>query len=59
MFWDWFWEYGIVILFYVSVILLIYLNRSKFHFENKFIAMYKIKFGLKFMERFKKVGQEN
>lgn len=51
MFWDWFWEYGIVILFYVGVISLIYFNKSKFHFENKFIAMYKTKLGLKLMDK--------
>jgi len=50
MFWDWFWEYGIVILFYVGVVALIYFNRSKFHFENKIIAMYRTKIGLKLMD---------
>lgn len=44
-------EYGLVILFYLSVILLIYFNRKKFYFEGKIIAMYRTKIGLKLMDK--------
>ncbi len=44
-------NYGIVIAFYLTVVLLIYFNRKKFHFEGKIIAMYKTKLGLKTMKR--------
>lgn len=51
MFWDWFWEYGIVILFYAVVIILIYVYRKKFDFEGKIIALYRTKIGLKLMDK--------
>lgn len=50
---EWFWEYGVVILFYLGVIALIYFNRKKFVFEG-IIAMYRTKLGLKQMDSFSK-----
>jgi hypothetical protein len=44
-------EYKFVILFYLIIILLIYVNRKKFQFEAKIIAMYRTKLGLKLMDK--------
>ena len=38
------------IFFYIAIILLIYLNRSKFDFQAKIIALYRTKIGLKAMD---------
>ncbi len=51
MFSDWFWKYGVVVLFYSVVIFVVYLNRKKFEFQGKIIAIYKTKFGISFMQR--------
>lgn len=48
---TWFWDWGIVVLFYVTVMLLIYFNRSKFKIESKIIALYRTKIGLKLMDK--------
>ena len=44
-------DYALVIAFYAAVILLIYLNRKKFAFQGKIIAMYRTKIGLKTMHK--------
>lgn len=49
---DFLLEYGLVIAFYVGVSLLVYINRDKFEFQGKIIALYKTKFGIKAMKRF-------
>ncbi|PIN80396.1 hypothetical protein COV13_03675 [Candidatus Woesearchaeota archaeon CG10_big_fil_rev_8_21_14_0_10_32_9] len=48
---SWFYEYGLVIAFYVAAILLIYFNRSKFEFQGKVVAIYKTKLGIKLMQK--------
>lgn len=48
---DWISEYGLVIAFYIAVVLLIYFNRKKFEFQGKVVAIYKTKIGLKFMQK--------
>ncbi|MBN2142072.1 site-2 protease family protein [Candidatus Woesearchaeota archaeon] len=49
-------EYKFVILFYLAIILFIYLKRKKFEFQAKFIALYRMKFGLGWIE---KVGRRH
>ena len=44
------WSLKWVIAFYLGAILLIYLNRSKFQIEAKIIAIYRTKWGLKWMD---------
>lgn len=44
-------NYKWVILFYLIIILFIYFKRRKFQFEAKFIALYRTKFGLKFIDK--------
>lgn len=44
-------EYKFVLAFYIGVILLLYLNRKKFEFQAKVIALYRTKIGLKLMKR--------
>lgn len=51
---TWFWDWGIVLLFYVGIIALIYFNRSKFQFEGKIVALYRTKLGLKTMDKMAK-----
>ncbi|MCF7866473.1 site-2 protease family protein [Candidatus Woesearchaeota archaeon] len=48
---EWFWDWGIVVLFYVGIIALIYFNRKKFEIEGKIIALYKTKIGLNLMDK--------
>lgn len=48
---NWILENKIGLLFYFVLILIIYLNRSKFEFQGKIIALYKTKLGLNFMDR--------
>jgi len=43
-----YWE---VLLFYVLIVVVIYLNRSKFEIQAKIIALYRTKFGLKLMDK--------
>ncbi len=47
------WQF--VLLFYVGVVLLIYLNRDKFDFEAKFVALLRTGFGL---EKIEKIGKK-
>ena len=49
---------GWIILFYLLIILVIYLNRKKFMFEAKIIAMYRAKWGIPLMERIGKKHAE-
>lgn len=47
-------EYKWVILFYLAIFLLIYINRKKFDIQAKVIALYRTSIGVKFIERFVK-----
>jgi len=51
---GWIEKYGLVLAFYVLVILLIYVNRKKFEFQGKVIAIYKTKLGISLMDRIAK-----
>ncbi len=44
-------QYKFVLAFYLGLILFIYLNRRKFEFQAKFIALKRTKLGLKLMDR--------
>ena len=44
-------NYKWVILFYLGIILLLYLNRKKFEFQGKIVALYRTKVGLGLMDR--------
>ncbi len=44
---NFFLEHKFVILFYTAIIFLVYVNRKKFDFQSKIIALYRTKFGLK------------
>ncbi len=46
---NFFTEYGVIIIFYAVIGILIYINRKKFDFEAKFIMMLRTKIGLKLM----------
>ncbi|PLW80300.1 hypothetical protein C0585_03205 [Candidatus Woesearchaeota archaeon] len=43
-------KYWHVFLFYISLIILLYLNRNKFEMQGRFVFLYKTKFGLKLMD---------
>ncbi len=45
-------KYGVVIIFYVLIVLIVYFNRKKFEFQAKFIALYRTQVGVKFMNLF-------
>ncbi|MBU0667446.1 MAG: site-2 protease family protein [Nanoarchaeota archaeon] len=45
-------EYKFIILFYAIIVFIVVYFRKKFDFQAKFIALYRTKFGIKFMERF-------
>ena len=47
-----------IILFYLIIILVIYVNRKKFQFEAKFIAMFRAKWGIPLMDRIGKKHSE-
>lgn len=47
-------KHWITIVFYTAVILLIVINRKKFEFQGKLIALRKTKIGISWMERFAK-----
>jgi hypothetical protein len=49
-------EYKWVILFYAVLIGVIYRFRDKFDWQNKFIGLYRTKFGLQLMERLGKAS---
>ncbi|MBN1792259.1 site-2 protease family protein [Candidatus Woesearchaeota archaeon] len=44
-------EYKFIILFYLAIVVFIYANRKKFEFQAKFIALYRTRFGLDWIER--------
>lgn len=44
-------EYGLILLFYVGIVVMIYYFRKKFEFQAKFIALYRTKIGLKFFDK--------
>jgi len=45
-------EYKFVILFYVLIIAIVVVNKKKFDFQAKFIALYRTKVGIKLMHKF-------
>lgn len=45
-------KYGLVILFYVTIIAVVYFKRQKFEFQAKFIALYRTQIGIKLMHWF-------
>ena len=47
-----------IILFYLAIVLIIYLNRKKFQFEAKIIAMYRAKWGIPLMQKIGKRHSE-
>lgn len=49
--WAALWEYKSVILFYLVIAILIYLNRRKIEFQGKIVALYRTKLGLSLMDR--------
>jgi len=51
----WLAEYKWVILFYGTIIVLLYIYRKKFDTQGKFILLYRTKFGLKLMDRIAKI----
>ncbi|MFA5797062.1 MAG: site-2 protease family protein [Candidatus Woesearchaeota archaeon] len=51
---EWIW----VLLFYVILAIVIFLNRKKFQVEAKFILMYKTKWGIKFINKFADKNKE-
>lgn len=48
---GWLEKYGLVLAFYICVGILIYINRSKFEFQGRIVAIYKTKVGISLMER--------
>jgi membrane-associated protease RseP (regulator of RpoE activity) len=48
---GWIEKYGLVIAFYLLIVLLIYVNRKKFEFQGKIVALYRSSVGLKLMDR--------
>ena len=51
-------NYKWVILFYAVIILLIYLNRHKFEFQGRFIALYRTKVGLRLMDKIANLSRQ-
>ncbi len=51
---EWLEKYGLVLAFYICIGILIYVNRSKFEFQGKIIAIYKTKVGIPLMEKMAK-----
>ncbi len=51
-------HYKWVILFYLALALIVYLNRKRIEVQAKFIFMYKTQFGIKFIEKFSKKFKE-
>ncbi|NQU97851.1 site-2 protease family protein [Candidatus Woesearchaeota archaeon] len=45
-------EYKFVILFYIAIIAIVLLNKKKFAFQAKFIALYRTKVGINLMHKF-------
>jgi membrane-associated protease RseP (regulator of RpoE activity) len=48
---GWLGKYGFVLAFYIFVGILIYINRKKFEFQGKIIAIYKTKVGISLMKK--------
>ncbi|MBT3814645.1 site-2 protease family protein [Candidatus Woesearchaeota archaeon] len=46
------WKYKFIFLFYLLVVLLLYVKRKKLDFQAKVIVLYRMKFGLRFIEKF-------
>ena len=44
-------EYKFVVLFYITIIAIVYFNRKKFDFQSKFIALYRTKIGINLMHK--------
>ena len=44
-------QYKFTILFYLVIILIVAFNKKRFDFQAKFIALYRTKFGINFMEK--------
>lgn len=51
-------EYKWIILFYLIIAVLIYINRKKFEIENKFIFLFKTKHGIDFINKFSDKNRE-
>jgi membrane-associated protease RseP (regulator of RpoE activity) len=51
---GWIEKYGLVLAFYIIVGILVYINRKKFEFQGKIIAIYKTKVGISLMDRIAK-----
>ncbi|MGV8150528.1 MAG: site-2 protease family protein [Candidatus Woesearchaeota archaeon] len=48
---EWLLQYKWVIIFYLAIAILVYINRKKWQVESKFILIYRTKFGIKFMDK--------
>lgn len=48
---GWIEKYGLVVAFYVLIAVLVYVNRKKFEFQGKIVAIYKTKVGISLMEK--------
>ncbi len=55
---EWILQYKWVLLFYIIIALLIYINRKKWQVESKFILIYRTKFGIKFIDKFADKNKE-
>lgn len=51
-------RYKAVFLFYALVIAFLFVKRKKWNWENKIIILYRLKFGLKFMENFSRKHEQ-
>jgi len=47
-----------VLLFYIVVAIIVYINRKKFQVEGGFVLLYRTQFGIKFIERFTEKHKE-
>jgi membrane-associated protease RseP (regulator of RpoE activity) len=55
---DWILQYKWIILFYLAIGLIIYFNRKKWQVENKFILIYRTKWGIKLIDKFADKNKE-
>lgn len=55
---DWILQYRWIILFYVIIALIIYINRKKWQVENKFILLYRTNYGVNFINKFADKNKE-
>jgi membrane-associated protease RseP (regulator of RpoE activity) len=51
-FFDFIIQYKWILLFYATLALIIYFNRKKFQVENKFILLYRTKYGINIIDKF-------